>query len=95
MTKKTRLWGSEQKNKGEYIKVSTLVDHFKRLFSIEKYPDVNHATSDSTSDLNSQVPRQMKIFTELDFSINPPMARGEGGEGCMLPPTGFSNFSRE
>ena len=69
MTNKMRPWGSEQNNKDEYIKVSTWIDHFKRLFNKEKDPDFNHATSNSMLDLNSQVPHQIPIFTELDFSI--------------------------
>ena len=64
-----RSWGTEQNNKDEYIKVSTWMDHFKRLFNKEKDPDFNHATSNSMLDLNIQVPHQIPIFTELDFSI--------------------------
>ena len=69
MINKIRSWGSENKNKDECIKVSTWVDHFKRLFNKEKDPDFNHAKSDSMSDLNCQVPHQIPSFTKLDFSI--------------------------
>ena len=69
MINKMRSWGSERNNKDEYIKVSTWIDHFKRLFNKEKDPDFIHATSNSILDLNSQVPHQISIFTELDFSI--------------------------
>ena len=69
MINKVRSWGSEQNNKDEYIKVATWIDHFKTLFNKEKDPDFNHVTSNSMSDLNSQVPHQIPIFTELDFSI--------------------------
>ena len=69
MINKMRSWGSEQNNKDEYIKVSAWIDHFKRLFNKEKDPDFSHATSNSMLDLNSQVPHQIPIFTELDFSI--------------------------
>ena len=69
MINKMRSWGSEQNNKDEYIKASTWIDHFKRLFNKQKDPDFNHATSNSMLDLNSQVPHQIPIFTELDFSI--------------------------
>ena len=64
-----RSWGSEQNYKDEYIKISTWIDDFKRLFKKEKDPDFNHATSNSMLDLNSQVAHRIPIFTELNFSV--------------------------
>ena len=69
MINKMRSCCSEQNNKDEYIKVSTWIDHFKRLFNKEKDPDFNHATSSSMLDLNSKLPHQIPVFTELDLSI--------------------------
>ena len=50
MINKMISWSSEQQNKDEYIKVSTWVDQFKRLFHKEM------------SDLNCQVPHQIPFY---------------------------------